>query len=270
MTHGRKVCNTLKEIRRQIADRNDIAYLTTECHFEGECQGTCPKCEAELKYLENELHKRRLAGKVATVAGISFGLASTFYACNAPQPQQTDIPIPEQEIAVDTVNLDTIPADSMINATKKTHNKAHFLLGGSEEWIIMNELTGIVALTGLVDVERTVEFPGGEIESLKFIKECLKYPQKAKRKGIEGTVLVTFTVGKDGKLSDIEVIEDNTGSYGCAEEAVRVVQAMPKWIPDTQNGRLISDSFVLPITFKLEKEKTKESKRSKRKKSLNR
>ena len=112
MTHGRKVCNTLKEIRRQIADRNDIAYLTTDCHFEGECQGTCPKCEAELKYLENELHKRRLAGKAATVAGISLGIASTFSACNA--PQQTDWDGWEGEIVEDTVYFDTNPSDTIV------------------------------------------------------------------------------------------------------------------------------------------------------------
>ena len=57
MTRGKQTCKILKEIRQQIADRNDIEYITSECHFQGECKGTCPKCEAELQYLENELSK---------------------------------------------------------------------------------------------------------------------------------------------------------------------------------------------------------------------
>ena len=78
---GKKTCKILKEIRQQIAERNDIEYITSECHFQGECKGTCPKCEAELQYLENELSKRRQLGKAVAVAGISLGLMGTFPSC---------------------------------------------------------------------------------------------------------------------------------------------------------------------------------------------
>jgi len=83
MTYGRKVCNTLKEIRQQIAAQNEIEYTTSECPVEEECSGTCPKCESEVKYLENELNKRRLLGKAVAVAGISLGIASIFPACKS-------------------------------------------------------------------------------------------------------------------------------------------------------------------------------------------
>jgi len=99
MTRGKKVCKILKEIRQQIADKNDIEYITSECHFHGECKGTCPKCEAEVQYLENELHRRRQLGKVATVAGIasiSIGVAmTTFSSC---EPLQGDIEPPYEEV----------------------------------------------------------------------------------------------------------------------------------------------------------------------------
>ena len=72
--------------------------VTSECHFQGECQGTCPKCEAELKFLEKELHKRRQLGKAVAVAGISLGIASTFSACNTPQKQPNITTSSEQEI----------------------------------------------------------------------------------------------------------------------------------------------------------------------------
>ena len=91
MTHGKETCRILKEIRQQIADKNDIEYITSECHFQGECQGTCPKCESELQYIEKELLKRKQLGKVASVAGIatvSFGVAmaaaTTFSSCDKP------------------------------------------------------------------------------------------------------------------------------------------------------------------------------------------
>jgi len=85
MTHGRKVCNTLKEIRRKIADKNEIEYSTTDCHFEGECKGTCPQCESEVRYLENELRKRTQLGKAVAVAGIALGMAGTFSAFDTPK-----------------------------------------------------------------------------------------------------------------------------------------------------------------------------------------
>jgi len=96
MTHGRKVCNTLKEIRQQIADKNEIEYTTSECHFEGECEGTCPKCDAELRYIENELHKRKNFGKAAAVAGIALGMAMPFTGCTEgkPAPPEGDPAIP--------------------------------------------------------------------------------------------------------------------------------------------------------------------------------
>ena len=68
---GKSKCKILKDIRRQIAENNDIAYITSECKFQGECSGTCPKCEAELRYLEEELRKRQAAGKAVAVAGIT-------------------------------------------------------------------------------------------------------------------------------------------------------------------------------------------------------
>ena len=97
MTRGKKTCRILKEIRKQIAEKNDIEYVTSECTFQWECEGTCPKCESELRYLENELNKRRQLGKVVAIAGISLGLASTFSACNSPSQKQSNTHISGKE-----------------------------------------------------------------------------------------------------------------------------------------------------------------------------
>ena len=77
MTHGKNICNQLKEVRKRIAEENDIPMEIEECTYKGECRGTCPRCEAEVRYLENALADRLRLGKVATVAGLALGLAAT-------------------------------------------------------------------------------------------------------------------------------------------------------------------------------------------------
>ena len=76
MNHGKQTCKILKEIRKQIAEKNDITFVTKECRHKGDCAGTCPACEAEVRYLEQELRKRQQLGKTAIVAGLSVGLMS--------------------------------------------------------------------------------------------------------------------------------------------------------------------------------------------------
>ena len=85
--HGKKKCKILKEIRKQIAKDNDITYVTTECKHQGNCKGTCPKCEAEVRYLEAELEKRRMAGKQVVVAGIAAAMMMS--ASCTPEPEDT-------------------------------------------------------------------------------------------------------------------------------------------------------------------------------------
>lgn len=74
MAKGKTTCRILKEIRKQIAEANDIEYVVEECQYKGDCKGTCPKCEAEVRYLESQLHKRQMLGKAVVVAGLSLGV----------------------------------------------------------------------------------------------------------------------------------------------------------------------------------------------------
>lgn len=78
---GKSKCRILKEIRQKIAEENDIAYVTSECKYQGECSGTCPKCEAEVQYLENELKKRGRLGKRITAAGVAAALLVSSGGC---------------------------------------------------------------------------------------------------------------------------------------------------------------------------------------------
>ena len=78
---GKNKCKILKEIRQKIADENDIPYVTKECSYQGECSGTCPRCAAELRYLEQQLEKRQRLGKTVTVAALSASLMLGLTAC---------------------------------------------------------------------------------------------------------------------------------------------------------------------------------------------
>ena len=77
----------------------------------------------------------------------------------------------------------------------------------------------------------------------------MKYPNQARRMGIEGRVFVQFVVDKDGQLTEIKAVK-GIGA-GCDEEAVRVLKSAPKWKPGKQRGRPVKVRMILPITFKL-------------------
>lgn len=102
----------------------------------------------------------------------------------------------------------------------------------------------------LMLVEVMPEFPGGMTALSEFVSRELRYPKEARKKGVEGRVVVTFVVEKDGTISNARVLR-GIGS-GCDEEAVRVVQQMPTWKPGQQGGKPVRVQFNLPIRFKLE------------------
>ena len=77
MVKGKSTCKLLKDIRQQIADANGISYQPKECHHRGDCAGTCPACEEEIRYLEHELKARKGNGFGMKVAGIAAGICAT-------------------------------------------------------------------------------------------------------------------------------------------------------------------------------------------------
>lgn len=87
---GKEKCKALKEIRKKIAESNDIEYAVTECQHKGDCKGTCPKCEAEVRYLERELDKRRRLGRAAVVAGVSTCVMTGLTACKPTEDSTLD------------------------------------------------------------------------------------------------------------------------------------------------------------------------------------
>lgn len=93
------------------------------------------------------------------------------------------------------------------------------------------------------------QFPGGDSELKKFIESNLKYPVVAQENGIQGRVVVRFTVKKDGTVNDPHIVRGLDPS--CDKEALRVVSRMPRWLPAKQNGRAVEVRHTLPVIFKL-------------------
>ena len=133
MARGKQTCKILKEIRRQIAEANGIEFATSECRYKGDCLGTCPKCEAEVRYLEQQLRIRSLAGKAVALAGISAASLAMLFPISSEAQVPADIKIlPTDSIAMTSVDsakvkgiaryefenkVDSIASEELIGAT---------------------------------------------------------------------------------------------------------------------------------------------------------
>lgn len=101
-------------------------------------------------------------------------------------------------------------------------------------------------------VEQMPQLPGGggNAAIVAAIQKATKYPRMAQNNGVEGRIFVSFTVNAEGDVSDVKVVK-GLGS-GLDEETIRAVKTLPKFIPGKQNGRAVSVSFTVPITFKIQ------------------
>lgn len=114
MEKGKEICKALKEIRRRIAVENDIELIVSECRHQGDCAGTCPKCEAEVLYLENQLAARKRLGKTVRVVGLSMGLATIapalFTSCDPTVIKDGDIAL-QGDVVMQTNDYNGLDGD---------------------------------------------------------------------------------------------------------------------------------------------------------------
>ena len=229
MNRGKSICNTLKGIRQKVADENGIDYKPVECHHEGECLGTCPACEAEVRYLDQQLNAMRLAGKAVRIAGISLGITA-LTACHSSNKTQEIMPLEgEPPIRQDgpptrpLMGKPSIPVDTLnLIATQEDGTK----------------------IFGMA--EQQPSFQGGQQALMKFIEDNLQYPDGGVEE--ETRVVVSFTIEKDGTVANAKVIKNASEELG--REALRLVGKMPKWMPGKQNGNAVTTKYTMPIVFK--------------------
>ena len=284
-TRGRNICDTLKAIRKQIADANGIDYSPEECNYKGECMGTCPKCEQDVRDLEYELHLRKMAGKAIKVAGIAAGLVA-MTACSDGKVQSISPDATKSELNI-VKKEEPKPGDgqlegdiSLSDEAKHAEEEENRKLGeipSNPRMEITKEQTsndrkgttskkskkGNTALIqSAVDtdsienskifggVEEIPSFPGGMAALMKYIKDNLRYPEICREGAAMGRVHVVFIVNEDGSLSDIKVIRSISPELD--KEAIRVVKSMPKWNPAKQNGKAVKMKYVVSVNFRPE------------------
>ena len=129
-----------------------------------------------------------------------------------------------------------IPADKAMTKTDKFPDDANV--------IKRNGRDGVLKIS-----EAKPAFPGGEEAMMKFLNKNIKYPNRAKEDGIQGTVFIRFVVEKDGVVDDVEVAKGVSPLLD--SEAKRVVASMPKWAAGRQKGQPVAVQYTLPVRFEL-------------------
>ena len=99
-------------------------------------------------------------------------------------------------------------------------------------------------------VEQMPSFPGGPSALMQYLSSNIKYPVVAEENGIQGRVIATFVVERDGSITDVKVVKSVDPSLD--KEAVRVLKSMPKWIPGKQNGQAVRVKYTVTVTFRLQ------------------
>ena len=196
MAKGKQTCKILKEIRKQIAADNDIGLVVSECTYKGDCLGTCPKCESEVRYLERELEKRQRLGKAAVFAGMSIGTLLSAAACGS-----------TSDVAKSNTNC--------TNGTEMTDDTIHRPLAGDvvaiapekpkPDTIINEPLMGIVRL-----FHETYSF------DTEYYQKSMK--EKFAFDGMEGMSVVSGTieyehVGKGDLYDNLEELVNATKKF---------------------------------------------------------
>lgn len=121
----------------------------------------------------------------------------------------------------------------------------------TKEVVVVEEKPVVEQTYDLANVQQKPEFPGGEKAMYEYMNKNIHYPPAAQEDGIEGTVVVQFTIGKDGTVTGAKAVR--SPSELLSKEAVRMVMSMPKWTPGRNNGQAVKVNYTLPVRFKLSK-----------------
>ena len=167
MYQGKHKCETLKAIRKKIADANEIPYEPVVCTHKGDCMGTCAACESEMRYIENQLNIRKMAGKAVKIVGLA--TVMTLAACNS-----VDLSIDSNNNVIENAETPFVPVEDEVYAEK-----------------------------GFFDELVHAECPK-ENES---ILASSRYPMSAVYAGVVGTIYVSFIVEEDGSISNVTAKE---------------------------------------------------------------
>lgn len=111
------------------------------------------------------------------------------------------------------------------------------------------DTTSISSDKAIVTFDENAYFPGGERALMEWMSQNMQYPPKCQEQGVQGQVIVSYVIERDGSLTDIQVVRSPDPDLSA--EGVRIMKSMPKWVPAKQNGKPVRSRFNLPIRFRL-------------------
>lgn len=217
MNPGKNKCECLKEIRKRIATENGIPLEPRECTFEGECSGTCPFCEAELRYLEKELRKRRTLGKAVTVAGIALSSVMLFPACGPENTLQGEPELPPEPDTTLTV-ADTVPTDTIAELVPPPPPSPNF-----PDEIVCGEIILYSDLGFPPEYGTPQQWFNNQLQDSALRAKIRDYVQKE--------VSLEYTTNDNGFVKDVWIHGLPTDSVGkeIKEELKAILFNMPQW-----------------------------------------
>jgi protein TonB len=165
-----------------------------------------------------------------------------------PPAQNTQANLPLQVTTAD-VDTDVPTNDEFRNSTPSVDNSTGGVPDGSSVGAIETPPAVVEPAVFLI-AEVMPQYEGGLKEMFKFVGRKVRYPASARRLGISGTVIVSFVIDKEGRVTDVNVLKGI--SEDCDKEAVRVVSLLNAWTPGMQNHRAVAVRMTLPIKFTLE------------------
>lgn len=163
----------------------------------------------------------------------------------------------ESDAIVSSVVKSTSDKAALVAQGKTSGEETVNDMGRADDTLIANDLQRVTSTDDDVYevVEKMPKFPGGIAELMKYLSSNIKYPVEAHKAGIQGRVVVSFIVNKDGTVKDAKIVRSVDKSIDA--EALRVISAMPKWQPGYQDGKAVSVRYTVPVTFRLTGESRK-------------
>ena len=226
MKNGKHICETLKKVRLDIARANGIKYTPRECHHEGDCKGTCPACESEMRFLEREIARKRSLGKAALVAGVSLGLTS-FMATSCDQINQTIQSIVHSDDYIEG----PLEGEILAPDVEQDSVRAELYTMQSDVRFIENEY---------IDGPKAV-FPGGKGALFRFIKKNFVCPEVDDENTFS---IIEVTIDPEGNVRDALAYYSLDTAFNA--EALRVTKLLPKFEPaKDEDGTVVESRYYL-------------------------
>ena len=231
MKRGKQTYRILKAIRRQIAEVNDIEFITSECQYQGDCLGTCPKCETEVRYLEQQLERKRMAGKAITILGISAGVMTM----NA---QNSNIDSTQKQSPTDIIEIISTEASGTNNTDSLS------VIKGIVTDCMRNPITGVLIIEkGTKNGTVTDEFGNFTLrvsEKHPLIVQSIGF--QSQEIEIQKTAYIQVVLQKDSTLMMGEILVVNTKKK--SQKKKILTTCVSETMPEFPGGNTALMSFI--------------------------